>query len=74
MRKDVRGVEACATAISHLQIRLPICLLILAPAANWELGNYRLGMYVEGYFVPEAVKWQIINLLSLLTVLMDQFI
>lgn len=61
-------MEACATAISRLQIRLPISLLILAPTANWELGNYRLGMYVEGYLVPEEVILQIINLLSLLTV------
>lgn len=64
-------MEACATAISHLQIRLPISPLILAPAANWELGNYRLGTYVEGYFVPEEVILQIINLLSLLTALMN---
>lgn len=67
-------MEACATAISHLQIRLPICSVILAPAANWELENYRLGMYVEDYFVPEAVILQIINLLFLLTVLMNKFI
>lgn len=59
-RKDVRGVDASARAINHLQIRLQICLAILAPVANWEIGNYRLGMYVELCFVSAPVIFQVI--------------
>lgn len=67
-------MDICARAISHLQIRLQSCLAILAPVANWELGNYRLSLYVELRFVSAAVIFQIINLLCLSTVLVDQFL
>lgn len=57
-----------------LKLGLQICLAILAPVANWALGNYRLSMYVELCFVSAAVIFQINNLLSLSTVLVDQFL
>lgn len=61
-------------AISHLEIRLQICLAILAPVVTWELGNYRVSMYVGLHFVSAATMFHFIKLLSLLMVLVDQFL